>query len=226
QAAEISGLSATTLRYYESLGLIRPDRAPNGYRVYGSAVLDRLRFIEAATYLRLPREEIVPLVDDWASGSCASVKERLGPMVTDRLARVEDGLVEMARVRRELEGVARHLDDLPDRADRCGPTCAFDSTSPPVACSLGPEQGGRVVRWRALLGDAPRVRLGGGVRADLPISSAAELMDLSVAEQECCPFLTFTITLLGRRVALTVTAPPEGMPMVDEIMGTQYPAGP
>ena len=48
-----------------------------------------------------------------------------------------------------LAAAAQHLDELPDRAERCSPECAFLATAPPaqppVACSLGAEQGDRVV---------------------------------------------------------------------------------
>ena len=35
QLAEQSGVSARTLRYYEDLGILSPQRGPNGYRLYG-----------------------------------------------------------------------------------------------------------------------------------------------------------------------------------------------
>ncbi|TIX98320.1 MAG: MerR family DNA-binding transcriptional regulator, partial [Mesorhizobium sp.] len=36
-AAEKSGLPPKTIRYYEDIGLLRPDRAGNGYRDYSTA---------------------------------------------------------------------------------------------------------------------------------------------------------------------------------------------
>ncbi len=43
-----SGVSASALRYYESIGLISPQRARNGYRDYDAEVLSRLDLIEAS----------------------------------------------------------------------------------------------------------------------------------------------------------------------------------
>lgn len=46
ELAKQTGLTATTIRYYESIGLIpRPQRAENNYREYTSADVERVRFI-------------------------------------------------------------------------------------------------------------------------------------------------------------------------------------
>ena len=48
QLAARTGVPTSTLRYYESAGLLPADRASNGYRVYGEAAVDRLAFINQA----------------------------------------------------------------------------------------------------------------------------------------------------------------------------------
>lgn len=48
EVARRSGVPATTLRYYEQLNLISSTRTSNGYREYGSEVLERLSFIHGA----------------------------------------------------------------------------------------------------------------------------------------------------------------------------------
>jgi DNA-binding transcriptional MerR regulator len=46
QAAELSGLSEHTLRYYERIGLLRGvGRASNGHRRYGEADINRITFL-------------------------------------------------------------------------------------------------------------------------------------------------------------------------------------
>lgn len=45
QLAKISGVSPRTLRYYEELGLLNPQRKENGYRVYGKTDVDTLQQI-------------------------------------------------------------------------------------------------------------------------------------------------------------------------------------
>jgi DNA-binding transcriptional MerR regulator len=45
EAAELTGLSPHTLRYYEQEGLVRPGRNSSGYRVYSGHDLRRLVFL-------------------------------------------------------------------------------------------------------------------------------------------------------------------------------------
>lgn len=45
EAARHSGLPAKTIRYYEEIGLVRPDRRENNYRDYGDHTVEVLRFL-------------------------------------------------------------------------------------------------------------------------------------------------------------------------------------
>lgn len=51
QAAERSGLPAKTIRFYEEIGLVAPDRASNGYRHYSADDIHRLSFLRRARSL-------------------------------------------------------------------------------------------------------------------------------------------------------------------------------
>jgi DNA-binding transcriptional MerR regulator len=58
-----SGLSAKTIRYYESIGILRsPQRAPNGYREYSEQDLERARFVAGARSLELSLDEVSELL--------------------------------------------------------------------------------------------------------------------------------------------------------------------
>jgi len=48
ELARISGVSADTLRHNERKGLLKPRRAPNGYREYPRHAVERVRLIRAA----------------------------------------------------------------------------------------------------------------------------------------------------------------------------------
>ena len=52
-----SGLPAKTIRYYEDIGLIRPDRRDNGYRDYSMEDVHRLRFLQRSRSLGFSVEE-------------------------------------------------------------------------------------------------------------------------------------------------------------------------
>lgn len=48
EAARRSGLPAKTLRYYEEIGLVAPERRDNGYRDYDNGDVGRLSFLRRA----------------------------------------------------------------------------------------------------------------------------------------------------------------------------------
>ncbi|MFF8964952.1 MerR family transcriptional regulator [Streptomyces globisporus] len=125
QLAERSGVPATTLRFYESEGLLSADRTPAGYRMYGEDAVDRLAFIGAAKHLGLALEEIGELVGVWEAGACRDVKADLRPRISARLAEAEVRAAELAAFTDSLRGSLAHLDALPDRAGRCDPECGF-----------------------------------------------------------------------------------------------------
>ncbi|MFI1781959.1 MerR family transcriptional regulator [Streptomyces rubiginosohelvolus] len=139
QLAERSGVPATTLRFYESAGLLSADRTPAGYRMYGEDAVDRLAFIGAAKHLGLALEEIGELVGVWEAGACRDVKADLRPRISARLAEAEVRAAELAAFTGSLRGALAHLDALPDRAGRCDPECGF----------LAPEVGADSVSARA-----------------------------------------------------------------------------
>ena len=62
-AARRSGVPAKTIRYYESIGLIRPaSRQGNNYRTYGDEDVEFLRFIQRARSLGFSLKEIDELI--------------------------------------------------------------------------------------------------------------------------------------------------------------------
>lgn len=59
EAAKTAGVSVRTLRYYDRIGLLKPQSvAENGYRVYGTAELERLQQILFFRELGFPLGEI------------------------------------------------------------------------------------------------------------------------------------------------------------------------
>jgi MerR family transcriptional regulator, copper efflux regulator len=62
-AARRSGVSAKTIRYYESIGLIRPaSRHGNNYRAYRDQDVEFLRFIQRARRLGFSLKEVDALI--------------------------------------------------------------------------------------------------------------------------------------------------------------------
>jgi hypothetical protein len=91
-----------------------------------------------------------------------------------------------------------------------------------IACTLGPsEVTDRVGEWRAILAHAAsRSAIDGGVRVEFEAHTPIEdVARLAQAEQGCCGFFAFAITVDQRGLGLEVTAPDQGRPILDELFG-------
>ncbi|MFB9834755.1 MerR family transcriptional regulator [Actinoallomurus acaciae] len=229
QLAARTGVPATTLRFYETTGLLPADRTPTGYRVYGPDAIERLSFIGAAKHLGLPLEEIAELLPIWDSGPCADVKADLRPRVAARLEETERRIAESTAFAASLRRALDRLDALPDRAGRCDPRCGLlDPSSSdmgrrrtaPVACSLtGQDVTDRAAHWQRLLDGAGREPIDEGLRLTLPAEHAGELAALAVEEQRCCPFFDFRLRLNGPVLHLEVRAPGDGATLLTDLFG-------
>ena len=76
--AKASDVKVTTIRYYESIGLIDPpDRSEGGQRIYDAKAVERMRFIRHARDLGFPLEAIRELIalSSNEERSCAEIDE-------------------------------------------------------------------------------------------------------------------------------------------------------
>ncbi|MEX0645877.1 MAG: helix-turn-helix domain-containing protein [Parvularculaceae bacterium] len=105
--ARASGVKVTTIRYYESIGLIDPpDRSEGGQRIYGSEAIERMRFIRHARDLGFPLEVIRELIalSRNEERSCAEIDEiarRHAADVKQRIKRLKSLERELNRMIRE-----------------------------------------------------------------------------------------------------------------------------
>lgn len=222
--AERSGVPATTLRFYETSGLLPAERTPSGYRVYGESALERLAFISSAKLLGLALEDIRDLLDVREQGVCASVRSQMLLLVIDRM-RDADGKVAKMRTFSDRLAEVRAALSGPAPAGDCGPDCGCitNEASKPVACTLNSsELGERTEEWRALVADAQRrEELDDGLLLFFPPSAtlAGRIAALAAAEQECCAFFDFTLHLTPQALELTVRVPETAAGMLAELFG-------
>lgn len=113
-AAEKSGLSAKTIRYYEDIGLLSADRASNGYRDYSTSDIHRMRFIQRSRSLGFSIEEcrqLLSLYNDKERES-ADVKR----LAKTKLTEIDRKLVELTELRDTLQRLVRSCngDSRPD----------------------------------------------------------------------------------------------------------------
>jgi len=241
-AAARTGFSSSALRFYEQAGLIAPGRSPAGYRTYTEGHLDTLRFIGRAKGFGLTLEEItevLPLLGD--GEACAPVQQRLRDLVDRKIDeaqhRVADLIGFTAELQRAASVLSRHTPDGPCD-DQCGctteprsvitssvPLSPEPSTpvdGPPIACTLAADQvDQRLDDWQALVAAADRREdIEGGVRLRFDHGvDATQLVALAVAEQGCCRFFTFTVSIGPTGTILDVVAPDDARPAIDALVG-------
>jgi DNA-binding transcriptional MerR regulator len=96
EAAERSGLSAHTLRYYERIGLIHPvDRGTNGHRRYGRDDLEWLDLLIKLRTTGMPIRQMVEYAELVRQGPETATRrramlERHRAEITARMAELED----------------------------------------------------------------------------------------------------------------------------------------
>jgi DNA-binding transcriptional MerR regulator len=240
QVAERTGFSSSTLRFYEQHGLLEPaGRTEAGYRLYDDTSLARLTFINRAKQLGCTLEEIADLAELWEAHDCGPVQARLHELVTAKIADAQRRSAELVRFTAQLQTAAAHLGG--DPADGpCGAGCACltdppetesesmpvllgERADPAIACTLpAGEMPGRVDDWRAVLAHVTHREPtpGGGLRLDLgPAVPLDELVRLAAAEQGCCAFFSFAITIDHRGIALEVRAPDDAADVVTAVFG-------
>ena len=123
EAADVVGVPATTLRYYEDIGLMpAPGRRPNGYRMYDETDLARLRFITAAKNLGIPLADVKALAAAYDVDDCTSVAHQVVEMVAVRLAETQARIGELVALAAQLQDVSARLAAAPT-AGACGADC-------------------------------------------------------------------------------------------------------
>lgn len=124
EAAVRSGFPASTLRYYEGIGLVEPsDRTEAGYQVHDERALARLLFVARAKQLSCSLEEITHLVAAWDGERCAPVQHRLRDLVSEKIADVQHKTVEMVAFGAQPQAAAAQLATQPIDGP-CGEGCA------------------------------------------------------------------------------------------------------
>ena len=242
--AERTGFSAATLRYYEEIGLLPPSvRTPAGYRQYDDETLERLAFIARAKQLGCSLDEVADLTLAWQGGRCGPVQDRVRTVVASKLVSAQQQIVELMTLTSELQRAATTLEmHRPEGPcdDRCGCVTDTSNTAPPkpqavsltskpsvdadaaIACTLEPHSmAGRLDDWNSLLGHTEhREPIDGGVRLKFaPATPLAELIHLVAAEQTCCQFFRFAITIDTRGIALEVRSPTDALDLVNSLFG-------
>ncbi|MDW3221086.1 MAG: heavy metal-responsive transcriptional regulator [Acidimicrobiales bacterium] len=109
------GVPTQTVRFYERRGLLpRPERAPNGYRLYDEVALQRGRFIRSAQAAGLTLAEIGSIIDIRSDGAAPCT--HVGALLEAKLAEVRERQRQLGALEGELEHLLERSEVL-DPAD-------------------------------------------------------------------------------------------------------------
>jgi len=110
--AKQTGIAASTIRYYEEIGLIPPaKRADNGYRVYTVRDAERLHFIQRAKALEFSLAEIeeILLLRENGDAPCAFVISQ----IEAKMIEVENKIAQLNQLKGELTQLQAEISQLP-----------------------------------------------------------------------------------------------------------------
>ena len=114
-AAELSGVSAKTIRYYEDIGLVpQVLRRDNGYRHYEQTDIETLRFVQRARRLGFSAGDVAKLLSLWQDKGRASAEVK--DLALRHVAEIEGRIAELQSMRRTLVHLSDrcHGDDRPE----------------------------------------------------------------------------------------------------------------
>ena len=114
-AAELSGVTPKTIRYYESIGLIAPaPRTMSGYRSYGDTDVAFLNFIHRARGLGFSVANVNALLELYHDKDRASADVKA--LATRHVATIDHKIAELQAIRSTLGHLIEkcHGDDRPD----------------------------------------------------------------------------------------------------------------
>ncbi|MEV6655505.1 MerR family transcriptional regulator [Nocardia fluminea] len=101
ELARLAQLSPKAIRRYEALGLVAPERHPNGFREYDEHTVRLVREIRSLNRLGIPVEETRPFLDCLATGG----------------EHVDDCPASLAEYQRTIDALTAEIDALTARRD-------------------------------------------------------------------------------------------------------------
>ena len=113
-ASSKSRLPAKTIRYYEDIGLLKPERADNGYRDYSMSDVHKLRFLQRSRGLGFSVEECRQLLALYEDKDRASSDVK--SMAQSKLQEIDPKITELRELQHTLQHLVAHChgDQRPD----------------------------------------------------------------------------------------------------------------
>jgi DNA-binding transcriptional MerR regulator len=214
ELAQHTGISAKTIRYYESVGLLPPPRrAANQYRLYTEHDATLLRFIVGARSLGYPLAEIAQFLAVGKNGSlpCQQVLDS----VDARLSDIERRITDLQTVRDTLERIRNTAASRPQPRecdDQCvchllmkGNAMPTDKTSGNtaiIACNPNAIPADMREQWvetgkyvYAAVQEVQEMPDGYGFRLPPDSAMLLKVAEYITKERLCCTFIRFAVEI-------------------------------
>lgn len=108
EISRLFGIGIDSLRYYERLGVVSPQRGSNGYRLYDLDDMYKLSLIKDLRRLDLPMKQIKDYLDRQTVASTRELLDRERCMLEERIAQLQN----------DLKTVQEHAHELDDAQNR------------------------------------------------------------------------------------------------------------
>jgi DNA-binding transcriptional MerR regulator len=227
ELADRAGVSASTVRFYERIGLLSPARrAVNGYRLFDDSALDELALVQRAKGIGMTLDDIAALVETWPKGECRILQARLRAYLAGQIDKVRGQRRELGEFERQLQVVLGRLTARDPGPELCGRDCGCEADLDTGAedtswrCSLSPDAlEHRLAEWRSWADAATSIeRNEATVRLTFEADpdSVGAVARLCAAEASCCPSVRFALDI--SEVGLVVTASSPGDPGLVEVL--------
>lgn len=114
EVAERSGIPPKTIRYYEDIGLVRPQRSGNGYRAFRETDLHKLAFLGRARALGFSIEDCRNLLSLYEDETRESAQVKT--IAEEHLSAIDDKIAQLQEMRETLSHLVKacHGDQRPD----------------------------------------------------------------------------------------------------------------
>jgi len=114
EASNRTALPPKTIRYYEDIGLVKPDRAPNGYRDYSDNDIHQLAFLQRSRSLGFSIEECRLLLSLYSDNKRASAEVK--QLTLSKIEEIDQKIEELKSLKDTLTKLATHChgNDKPD----------------------------------------------------------------------------------------------------------------
>ncbi|RZT07751.1 DNA-binding transcriptional MerR regulator [Mycobacterium sp. BK558] len=116
ELAARTGLPVSTLRHYQTWGLLPAQRSEHGYRVFDEQSIPRLRFIRAAKDVGVRLDEIAVMLTGCNTDASATQRSHARSVLTQRLDATTADIAVLSTFRETLSDALTQLDSVENRS--------------------------------------------------------------------------------------------------------------